>query len=172
MQGLFGALLIATVVVPVARAATVTRDCNDGLIGGLTIAVAGLAVFDIATAPESARRYNAQHFTITPQLDPVRRSYGLSVSWNFGRRLHPPPPQKSPGRAFAYSLVSTTAPMALGFAIENEAGAVAVLSGVVLGPSVGHFYAGQEERALITLALRGAGTTVALAALVGCVDFS
>ena len=177
MQALLGTLLIATVAVPVARAATVTRDCNDAVIGGMTVLVTGLALFDIATAPNSARRYNERHIAVAPRLDPWHRTVGVSVSFTFGTfgRRPPSPPvrsPKSPGTAFALSLGATAAPMAAGFALKNDAGAIAVLSGVVLGPSAGHFYAGQPGRALGTMALRGAGTTVALAALVGCFDFS
>ena len=170
MQALLGTLLIATVAVPVARAATVTRDCNDAVIGGMTVLVTGLALFDIATAPNSAHRYNERHFAVAPRLDPWQRTVGVSVSFTFGTFGRRPP--KSPGTAFALSLGATAAPMAAGFALKNDAGAIAVLSGVVLGPRAGHFYAGQPGRALGTMALRGAGTTVALAALVGCFDFS
>ena len=59
--------------------------------------------------------------------------------------------------------------MAVGAAASGGGGWV-FIGGVVVGPSVGHWYAGQFGRGLGTAALRGLGTAVGIASLVGCFD--
>ena len=122
----------------------------------------GLAVYDIATAPASARRYNQQHLAIVPHVDLRHGSYGFSVSLPLGRV------RKSPGTAVALSLVSTVAPMGVGVAMGNNAGGWMFLGGLLIGPSVGHIYAGQVGRGLGTIALRGLGTVVGIGSIIGC----
>ena len=141
------------------------------------VAVTGLAVFDIATAPASARRYNERHVAVVPRLDPRHGRYGFVASWSFGRsrrtapqpvRAVAPPTRKSPRTAFLLSAASTTGPMLAGVALGNGTGAGLFLTGLIVGPSVGHFYAGAPGRGLGTAALRGAGTVAGLYSLVGC----
>ena len=74
--------------------------------------------------------------------------------------------RKSPSRALLYSLGGTVVPTAVGATAGNvELGAVLVLLGVGLGPSLGHFYAGNEDQALVGIGLRvGGGTLGALGA--------
>jgi hypothetical protein len=57
--------------------------------------------------------------------------------------------------------------MAAGVGLSNG---YVFLGGLVIGPSVGHFYAGQAGRGLATVALRGIGTVVGLRSLAGCFD--
>jgi hypothetical protein len=60
--------------------------------------------------------------------------------------------------------------MLLGAAIQNEEGGILFLSGLIIGPSVGHFYAGQVGRGLGTMGLRAGGTVAGLYWLVACMD--
>jgi hypothetical protein len=159
------------------------QNCNDGGILLSSLAVTGLAVFDIATAPASARRYNEAPIVFAPYVGPRGRSLGVSVSW-FYRKPMPVAPRpvrrlpavitdstrahKSPGTAFALSFFSTGVPIAVGAGMGNGGGAGVFLFGVVVGPSVGHFYAGQVTRGLVTAGLRGAGTALFIKSLADC----
>jgi hypothetical protein len=159
------------------------QTCSGGGLLVSTIGVAGLAVFDIATAPASARRYNQGPVAIAPYMNPRDRSYGVSVTWFYRRpvpavpravRVLPAVPSdslrahKSPGAAFALSFFSTAAPMGVGAAMNNGGGAGVFLAGVVVGPSVGQFYAGRPVRGLATAALRGAGALWFVSAIADC----
>jgi hypothetical protein len=165
LAGLFVVIGVAD-----AQATSLTQDCSGTEFLVSAAAVTGLAVFDIATAPSSARRYNRRHMVFVPHVDPRHRSYGLSVSLSFGRS--PPggagfvaPTWKSPGTALALSLGSTAGPMLAGVGLSNG---YLFLGGLVIGPSVGHFYAGQLGRGFATVGLRGIGTVVGLYSLAGC----
>ncbi len=154
-------------------ATSLTQDCSGGTFLVAAAVVAGSALYDIATAPASARRYNRQHLTIVPVLDPRHGSYGLSVSLSFGRSSRAAggvaaPVRKSPTTAVILSLASTAGPTLGGVAIGNDAGAKLFLGGLIIGPSVGHLYAGQFARGLGTIALRGAGTALGLYSIVDC----
>ena len=151
------------------------QDCSGGTFFVSSAAVVGLAVFDIATVPASVRRYNERQVTVTPTMSLRDRSYGLSVSWSFGRRTLPRPVQsvgasrrKSAATGVLLSLGSTTAPMAMGYAMRSTGGAWVFLGGLVVGPSVGHYYAGQVGRGLGTTVLRAGGAALAISSLVGC----
>src|SRR6266550_4057581 len=135
------------------------QDCSGGTF---LVSATALAIYDIATAPASARRYNERHLAIVPQVDPWHGRYGFSASLSFGLSPRTPPPvphsspagaRKSPGTAVALSLASTVAPMGAGLAAGNATGAWLFLGGLVIGPSVGHFYAGQVVRGVGTAAL-------------------
>jgi hypothetical protein len=169
---------------PDAQATSVAQDCDGGRFLVSAVAVTGLAVFDIVTAPASARRYNQRHLVVAPFVDTRHHSYGFSASLSFGRPTPTPqqfvrsssaiagdsaPARKSPGGAFVLSFGSTTVPMAVGAAAGGGGGWV-FLGGLVVGPSVGHFYSGQVGRGLGTVALRGAGTAIGLYSLVSCFD--
>ena len=142
-------------------------------------------MFDIATAPASVRRYNNGLAVVAPWVNPRDRAYGVSVSLPLGRsrsaesptvyrsplRQDSVRPHKSPGMGLALSFFSTAAPMAAGAAMsDNAAGATLFLSGVVVGPSVGHFYAGRGWRGVGTAALRAAGMGLFIASFAGCFD--
>ena len=158
------------------------QNCNDGGLVVSSLVVTGLAVFDIATAPASARRYNEAPIVVAPYVSP-RGSLGVSVSW-FYRKPMPVAPRpmrrlpavindstrahKSPGTAFALSFFSTGVPIAAGAGMGGDGGAGVFLFGVVVGPSVGHFYAGQVVRGLVTAGLRGAGTALFIKSLADC----
>jgi hypothetical protein len=159
------------------------QNCSDGGILVSALAVTGLAVFDIATAPASARRHNEAPVIIAPYVSARGRSFGLSVSWFYRRPMPVAPrpvrrlpavtsdstrPHKSPGTAFALSFLSTAAPIAVGVGMNNGGGAGVFLAGGVVGPSVGHFYAGQTVRGVVTAGLRGAGTALFINSLAAC----
>jgi hypothetical protein len=177
--GLAGCLL----VVEGGAASSGAQDCSGAGIVLSTVAVTGLAVIDIATAPVSVQRYNEGQVTVAPYVNPRDRAYGVSVAMSFGRsRPVLPRPvyrsrmvqdtirhRKSPGVGLALSFVSTVVPMAAGVAAGGNApGASMFLAGIVVGPSVGHFYAGRIGRGLGTIALRGLGTAAGVASLAGC----
>lgn len=68
--------------------------------------------------------------------------------------------QRSPGRAFAYSLLGTALPVGIGGGTalgknELSGGAVVAIGGAVLGPSLGHFYAQRHGRAIRGIVVRG-----------------
>ena len=162
-----------------AYAASVKQDCSGATFLVSTIAVGGLAIYDIATAPAAARRYNREHVAIVPVVNPARRSYGLSVSVPFGRsrrtrapavQPQSPPGRKSPTGAFFLSLGSTAGPMLAGVATGNSGGAYVFLGGLVVGPSVGQLYAGRVGHGLATAALRGAASAVGITSIVDCFD--
>jgi len=166
------ALALATCLLLGAGSAR-AQDCSGASFLVAAVVVTGSAVYDMATAPASARRYNRQHLAITPLLDPRRGSYGLSLSWSFGRasRVRVPaaaPARKSPGTAAVLSIVSTGAPVITGLALGNDTGAKLFLGGLVVGPSVGHLYAEQFGRAIGTIALRGVATAWGLWSLLPC----
>ena len=58
--------------------------------------------------------------------------------------------------------------MLAGAAMGGNGGAALFLGGLVIGPSVGHVYAGQIGRGVGTAALRGLGAALALHSIVGC----
>lgn len=150
------------------------EDCSGGVFIVSAAVVGGSAIYDIATASKSARRYNQTHLSLAPLVNPRNGSYGVMASWSFGRS-RPVPAQKSPSTAFQLSFFSTVVPMgagtiALASSSDNEAGAFAFLGGLIVGPSVGHFYAGQGGRGIGTLLLRGAGTALGIASIIPCFD--
>ena len=162
-----------------AAATRVTQTCSEGVFVVSAAAVAGSVIYDIASAPASARRYNRAHLSIAPRVDPRHGSYGISAAWSFGRssrlasRPVAVPATKSPSTAFVLSFASTAAPMLVGAAMANantDAGWVIFFGGMVIGPSVGHFYVGQVGRGLGTSALRAAGTAIGLYAIAPCFD--
>ena len=174
----------ATLRANTASLNSAAATCSEAGFWSAAFGVVGLAITDIATAPASARRYNERRVRIAPMVNPQNGSYGLRVSWSPGRSRPVPagalrmrmweqqtvPAPKSPATAAAASFLATAIPMALAFPLGDEAGGWMFLSGLVIGPSVGHFYAGQGGRGFGTAALRGLGTVVGIASIVGCWD--
>lgn len=171
-------MIARSVVVGVLACASVApraaaQDCSGVTFLVSTAAVTGLAIFDIATAPAAARHYNERQVAIAPILNMRDGAFGLSISLPLGRRRPPPPlqtprPYKSPTTGLLLSLGSTTVPMGLGLVGRGTAGAWVFLGGIVVGPSVGHFYAGQVTRGLAMTGLRAAGTAVGISSLIPC----
>ena len=185
MRGMLRVLSLASVLLLAATeqgagATRVAQDCSEALFILSAAVVTGSTIYDIATAPAAARHYNQARLSIAPRLDPRHGSYGFSASWSFGRASHvasrsaAAPATKSPSTAFLLSFVSTTVPMVGGYALADqnitEAGWGVFLGGLVIGPSVGHFYVGNVGRGLGTVALRGAGTAVGLYSIAPCFD--
>ncbi|HET9707110.1 MAG TPA: hypothetical protein VFP39_02270 [Gemmatimonadales bacterium] len=156
--------------IPVRSAA---QDCAGGTFLVSSIGVVGLAVLDIATAPASVRHYNERQLAIAPIVNLRNGFYGVSVSFALGRRRPPlplqaPPHYKSPTTGLLLSLGSTTIPAGVGILTSSTGGAWMFLGGIVVGPSVGHFYAGQVARGLGTAGLRAGIAAVGISSLVGC----
>lgn len=158
-----------------AGATSLAQECSEGIFIAAGAVVVGSAIYDVASAPASARRYNQKHLSIRPFLDPRRGSYGFSARLSIGRSSHlarqsAEPTPKSPSTAFWLGFTTTTAPMLAGAAVQDQAGAVLILSGLVIGPSTGHLYAGQVGRALGPLAIRAGATVLGLYAIAPCFD--
>lgn len=165
--GLASFLLLGGVPEAEARA----QDCSGLAFLGSAVLVSGSAIYDIATAPASARRYNRTHLSIAPMVNPRRGSYGVMASWSFGRASRVPVPAaasyRSPATAFVLSAAATGIPM-LAASTGTDAGWQLFLGGIIIGPSVGHMYAGRVGRGVGTIVLRGAVTAVGLYSIVGC----
>lgn len=93
--------------------------------------LSALVIYDIASAPGSARWHNERY---------------------------PGRPAKSPRTARIVSLGATIIPVTAAYAVSDDAGATSVLvaTGLLFGPAAGHWYAGRYGRALGTTALRAA----------------
>ena len=165
-------LLLMGVAQPPAP--TYAQD-NEALTTLSLIGLGGLILFDIATAPLSADRYNKKQAQRSPTMNLRQGSLGLAFRFSFNRahpldagtvkRYTPPVPsfarqqkRKSPALAFMLSLGATFAPILLGAesgVFEDLGVTYLIFSGaLVLGPSVGHWYAEQYSRGLLTAGLR------------------
>jgi hypothetical protein len=106
-------------------------DGGEGLVLAGGVSLLGLMVYDIASAPASARWHNAQR---------------------------PEGPRRSPGTALLLSLAATAVPVAAGIVVfdrgQEAVGMGLVTVGVAAGPGVGHWYAGRRSRALQNAGLR------------------
>ena len=172
-------MIARSVVISVLVCATVSprgtaQDCSGVTFLASAAAVTGLAIWDIATVPASVRHYNERQVAIAPLVNLRDRSYGVSFSLSFGRTSRPaapvqaPRPHKSASTGVLLSLGSTTIPMATGIGMRSGTGAWLFLGGIVVGPSVGHVYAGQVARGLGTMGLRAASAAVGISSLIPC----
>jgi len=161
---------------------TAQDGCAGYTVGGL--AVMGLVIYDIATAPSSARWYNTNRLTVSPVLDPINQSFGLAFSVPLPRAHRPTPRamvsgSQSGGRksgkiAFLWSLGATVAPVVAAIALSGPigdapelAGTLAVI-GVTFGPSAGHWYAERIGRGFATVGARIAVFALGAAASRNC----
>ena len=172
-MSVFRSIVVGLSICAGVAARSSAQDCSGTTLLISTAAVTGLAIFDIVTAPASVRHYNERQVAIAPIANLRDGSYGISVSLPLGRRRQPPPmqaprPYRSPTTGFLLSFGSTTVPMGLGVLGGSTGGAWVFLGGIVVGPSVGHFYAGQVVRGLGTTGLRAAGAAVGISSLIGC----
>lgn len=71
---------------------------------------------------------------------------------------------KSPATARAVSLIGTAAPICVGIATGDEGGASIFLLGSIVGPGLGHAYAGDHGRFLLGAGLRTVGWGACMAA--------
>ena len=142
-------------------------DLAPAVIAGVAATLVG--AYDIATAPGSARWHN-QHLTaLTPMLRVSPRSIGVGLQFALRAPSKPlrsfQPSQylesrKSPSAALFLSLGSTVVPVSLGAALAATDGASGetagslMAGGILVGPSVGHWYAGRWGRGFATLGVR------------------
>lgn len=179
------AALLLALTAASADSRALGSTCTPGVFWFSSVVVVGSALVDIATAPASAQRYNRRRVAFAPLVHGRHGRYGVAVSWSYRKAPIPlpssrglpassfqaPPATKSPGTAFALSLLSTGGPMLVGVAFEGDAPFFLVfMSGLVFGPSIGHLYAAQVGRGLGTVALRGLGSAAGIASIVGCFD--
>lgn len=131
-----------------------------------------LFIYDIVSAPHSAKRYNESHANILRFIQ--HKQYALSNDNLFGKpvfsraaliksnikpivyTVRPKEKhEKSPGVAFLWSLGATAIPPLLGGALaDGTLEGTLIVSGITIGPSAGHFYAKRYSRGLLTSALR------------------
>src|SRR5436190_21679432 len=153
MRARWGCVVIAWAVASGGPARGQAQDCSGGTFYAASAVVVVSALIDIATADASARKYNSTHLSVAPTYDPHRGAFGFAARLSLGRarpaapraiatRPQTTPPQrKSPGTATALSFGFTAIPIAIGLAMKSEGSAYPFLGGVIVGPSMGHFYA-------------------------------
>lgn len=107
----------------------------------------------------------------------------LAITWAAAPDIHAQtqsPPHKSPTTALLLSIGATTVPYMImaatsssgsGYSSDDGLSTVAILAPIMIGPAVGHFYAGNSKRGLIGVGIRGAifGATL-IAVGNGCED--
>ena len=131
---------------------------DDNTMQTSAIVGAGIGLFDILTAPLSAKKHNEQlstfglKFSRNSLIGYPNPAANYSPMQSLGGR-------KSPVVALYISLVATGIPTGLGLIYlekeKHETAAFAILSlGAVFGPSTGHFYAKKFRRGLVTAGLR------------------
>ena len=153
------------------------NGCPESLNGVARASLAGLGVliiYDILSAPSSAKRYNKSLASMFPLIKD--RQYGLSKDNLFGEPVFSRAAliksnrqpvvytlkqnekrEKSPRVAFLWSLGATAIPFLIGRALlEPNINLALILmgSGITVGSSAGHFYAKRYSRGLLTSALR------------------
>ena len=180
---------LKTVVGMVVMATILSISCNsvkadgcDSESGNNGVALASLVgfgvlfIYDILSAPQSAKRYNESHSSLLRFIQ--HKQYTVSNDDLFGEPIFSKAAliksnrqpvvythkqnkkrEKSPGLAFLWSLGATLIPVGAGIQIfsdseENTLGAILFVSGATLGPSAGHFYAERYSKGLLTSALR------------------
>ncbi len=135
-------------------------------------------IYDIGKAPASARKYNESHYGAFPlKSEPTRVAGNIFGQPQFSRdalvrnnspvlssnyTAKPQRQEKSPQSALYWSLGATLIPVSIGLgglAIpdSNTKSRVAILgfsSGLIIGPSAGHWYAQQHSRGWESFALR------------------
>ncbi len=142
-----------------------------------TLAFVGLVVYDIATAPSSAKHYNEGLRDMFPLIED-RRFVG-SGAYTFGQPgfsraalvkdnsqaifcelQKSNKKEKSPTTALLWSLGATVIPSAVGLGVVASRNWdfttywVVITSALVFGPSAGHFYSGKVVRGVLTSVLR------------------
>lgn len=109
------------------------------------VAMLGLALSLLSISPAAAQGAD----------DTPAPADGAAWGGLFDVQSEQTPSLKSPTKAFWWSFLGTAIPSAAGAAVPG----IALAGGVLLGPSLGHFYAGRPGRALA-----GIGTRLAIGA--------
>lgn len=177
MKSIIRAVLLLAIFGGSAKASN-----NGGNNDVAAVAFAGyalLTIFDIFSAPIAVRKYNEGLVTISPPLRRGRKAEESGVM--FGqpffsrtalvrnaqpaispvsqeRRTVGSARKKSEVAALFLSLGATAIPLYIGVKLSDaNNGTMAelfIVSGLIVGPSVGHFYAGQSTRGVVTSLLR------------------
>lgn len=176
-----GAALILFIIGSLSRSAMCQRlggddEKTETLVLG-TLAFVGLIVYDIATAPSSARHYNEGLNGMFPLIEDRKyvgstvRTFGqpefsrAALVKNNSQSIFCKPKEsnkkeKSPTTAFLWSVGATVIPSAVGVGIVASRSWdfttywVMISSALVFGPSAGHFYSGKVDRGVLTSVLR------------------
>jgi hypothetical protein len=113
----------------------------------------GSTIRDVVTAPSSAGKTNREALSLWAAVNPVNRSLGIGISVPLGSAPLPRAERRDPTIALAYSLVGALVPAAAATAARDVEGDMRVLvalpigAAAIVGPSAGHWYAGQGGRA-------------------------
>lgn len=193
MRGLRIITLILFILTGVVKSVKADDSGNNAIAGVSLIGVSVLLVYDILSAPASAERYNKSLTSMLPVIKESR--YASSTNALFGQakfskaaliKDHSQPfayafkkslkHQKSPRAAFLLSLGATIVPAVVGIKImqggdttkNDTAGLLLIISGATIGPSLGHFYAKQRSRGLITALIRGGLVFLAISTIEAC----
>ena len=149
-----------------------TDSGNNGIALASLVGFGVLFIYDIVSAPHSAKRYNECHASMLRFIR--HKQYALSSDNLFGEPVfsraaliksnrktiiytvkQKEKREKSPGVAVLWSLGATAIPPLLGGALtDGTLEGILIVSGITLGPSAGHFYAKRYSRGLLTSALR------------------
>lgn len=143
-------------------------------------------IYDIATAPSSVRHYNENLMSMFPLKKPTQAELNLHTFGqqkfsrnvlisklaqrrfynfqNFSRK------EKSPTKAFIWSLGATVIPILIGFRVidapgDAMPGVVIVSAGSLIGPSAGHIYAKNWHRGFLMTVGRFAVAAIGVSAL-------
>lgn len=136
-------------------------------IVGFGMLILGLMVGSALQASTANGRFDLSLQLLSTEAQAVVNPDSISVA----------PKLPSPSRATKLSLIATALPVAAGIVLHkdesegssNDIAGVLVISGVIIGPSVGYFYGGCAGRGGVGIAIRTGvviGTVVALAAVV------
>ncbi len=188
-------VIISTLILIILSGSFSSANAEHRSGNGVGLAVGSigflaLMIYDIATAPSSARHYNESFFCMFPLIPdrPVIRTTYTFGQPKFTRAallnnstlpetftLGQTGEHKSPKAALHWSLGATLVPISVGIITEVVAsekrgdttleifGGVLISTGSILGPSAGHFYSNKVGRGLLTSGLRIGFAVLALA---------
>lgn len=129
------------------------------LLGGA--GVLSSVIYDIATAPKSAERYNESLLSLdTAQSNQLRKSLKKARHWSLGATLIP----------FALGTAILTAGGGNDNSTTLTIGIVGISSGILIGPSAGHWYAKQTSRGWISVLIRFGISTAGLLLLASQIE--
>ena len=190
MKAIISTITIVTLLFGSFKSTYAVDDEEAIIAAGITvlsgIGFAYSVIYDIATAPASVRRYNESLYGAFPLKREQTRVTGnifgqpqfsrdaLANSFpRFLTSIHTAKSQrqkKSPKRALFWSLGATLIPVSIGFlglnisdtATKSRVALLGFSSGLLIGPSAGHWHAQQHSRGWKSLALRAGFATLGI----------
>ena len=113
-----------------------------------------------------------ERLSIRDGIEPIGTSDALLPEWPANldiseevrllSAMHTEAVSQSLGRAWSLSILGTLVPFGAGVAVNSDFVRILLISGgLLVGPSVGHFYLGDVKRGLIGVGIRGGGVVAA-----------